>query len=60
MVSRPQPCSTNQRSHGASISASLRPTAKCSRKIQKPSVLMRTLSSTDSSSQSLLTARAWS
>ena len=31
-----------------------------SRKIQNPSVLMRTLSRTDSSSSSLFTARAWS
>ena len=31
-----------------------------SRKIQKPSVLMRTLSRTESSSTSLFTARAWS
>ena len=50
IVSRPQPCATKYSSHGARISRSVLPGSKCSRKIQKPSVLMRTLSRTDSSS----------
>ena len=58
IVSRPQPCSTKYCSHGASTSRSLFPGSYASRKIQNPSVLMRTLSRTDSSSSSLFTARA--
>ena len=60
IVQRPQPCATKYSSHGASTSRSVFPGSKCSRKIQKPSVLMRTLSRTDSSSSSHLTMRAWS
>ncbi len=50
IVWRPQPCSMKYSSAGARISRSLRPGANASRKIQKPSVLIRTLSRTDSSS----------
>ena len=60
IVRRPQPSSTKYFSQCARISRSVFPASKCSRKIQKPSVLMRTLSRTDSSSRSLFTARAWS
>ena len=42
IVQRPQPCATKYSSHGASTSRSVFPGSKCSRKIQKPSVLMRT------------------
>src|SRR2546423_584760 len=58
IVSRPQPCSTNSRSAGASTSAAVLPGSYASRNAQKPSVLMRTESRTDSSSATLLTARA--
>src|SRR5580765_2608861 len=58
IVRRPQPCSTKYFSQCARISRSLFPGSKCSRKIQNPSVLMRTLSRTDSSSSSLFPARA--
>ena len=60
IVQRPHPCATKYSSHGASTSRSVFPGSKCSRKIQKPSVLMRTDSRTDSSSSSDLTMRAWS
>ena len=60
MVQRPQPCSTKYRSQGASRSRSLLPGSNPSRKTQKPSVLIRTLSRTDSSSSSDFTIRAWS
>ena len=58
IVRRPQPCSTKYCSQGARISRSVLPGANCSRKIQKPSVLMRTDSRTDASSSSDLTIRA--
>ena len=60
IVSRPQPRSTKSFSAGASTSAAERPGAYAPWKAWKPSVLIRTLSRTDSSSSSLLTARAWS
>ncbi len=60
IVQRPQPCETKYSSHGARISRSDFPGSNASRKTQNPSVLMRTLSRTDSSSSSLFTIRAWS
>ena len=60
IVQRPQPCATKYSSHGARISRSDFPGSNASRNTQKPSVLMRTLSRTDSSSSSLFTMRAWS
>ena len=58
IVSRPQPRSTNSCSAGAITSAAVLPAAYAFRNAQKPSMLMRTLSRTDSSSASDLTARA--
>ena len=58
IVSRPQPRSTKSSSAGAITSAAVFPGAYASRKAKKPSVLMRTLSRTDSSSASDFTARA--
>ena len=58
IVSRPQPRSTNSSSAGASTSAALRPGAHASRNAWKPAMLISTLSRTDSSSASDLTARA--
>ena len=60
IVSRPQPRSTKSSSAGAITSAAVFPGAYASRNAWKPSVLMRTLSRTDSSSASDFTARAWS
>ncbi len=48
IVSRPQPSATKYCSHGASTSRSVFPGAYDATKIRKPSVLMRTLSRTDS------------
>ena len=50
IVWRPQPSATKYSSAGARISRSERPGANASRKTQKPSVLMRTLSRTEASS----------
>ena len=58
MVSRPQPSARNHSSAAAMTSAAVLPGAYASKKISNPRSLMRTESRTDSSSASLLTARA--
>ena len=58
IVSRPQPRSTKSSSAGAITSAAVLPGSYAARNASKPSSLIRTLSRTDSSSASLLTARA--
>jgi len=58
IVQRPQPSATKYCSHGARTSRSVFPASNASRKTQKPSVLMRTLSRTEASSSSDLTMRA--
>ena len=58
IVRRPQPSATKSSSAGASTSAAVLPGSYPSRNAQKPSVLMRTESRTDSISASLFTARA--
>jgi hypothetical protein len=60
IVQRPHPSETKYSSQGASTSRCVFPGAKCSRKIQKPSVLIRTDSRTEASSSSDFTIRAWS